>query len=86
LFRMWSAGLPCIVSRAQHFELGSPMREALIRAPDVPQLISEIRRLCTSPAAYDSAVQRLSRHVTRTWTQVADDYERVFESAISARN
>jgi len=86
LFRMWSAGLPCIVSKAQHFELGHPMREALIRALDVPQLVAEIRRLCTSPVAYDTAVQRLANHVTRTWSHVADDYERVFHAALARRN
>jgi len=85
LFRMWSAGLPCIVSKAQHFELGSPMRDALIRAPDVPQLIAEIRRLCTSKAAYDGAVHRLAKHVTRTWSHVAKEYERLFEDAIAHR-
>jgi Glycosyltransferase Family 4 len=82
LYRMWSAGLPCIVSQAQHFEVGSPAAEALIRARDVPQLAAEIRKLFTEPKAYEAAVARLRNHLTRTWNDVADDYERAFSRAL----
>jgi hypothetical protein len=79
---MWSAGLPCIVSQAQHFEIGSPAAEALIRARDVPQLAAEIRKLFIEPKAYQAAVARLSNYLTRTWKDVADDYEQAFSRAL----
>jgi glycosyltransferase involved in cell wall biosynthesis len=82
LFRMWSAGLPCIVSQAQHFEVGSRAADALIRARDVPELAAEIRRLFTDQKAYQAAVARLGTCLTRTWKDVADDYERAFSRAL----
>ena len=85
VYRMWSAGLPCVVSQAQHFELGPPASQALIRARDVPSLASEIRRLFTEPRAYEDAVSRLAKHVTRTWVDVADDHEKAFARAIEQR-
>lgn len=84
LYRMWSAGLPCIVSQAQHFEVGSPAAEALIRARDVPQLAAEIRKLFIEPKAYEAAVTRLGSHLTRTWKDVGDDYERAFYRALNS--
>ena len=83
LYRMWSAGLPCIVSQAQHFEVGSPAAEALIRARDVPQLAAEVRKLFSDPQAYQAAVTRLGDCLTRTWKDVADDYERAFSVALN---
>jgi hypothetical protein len=80
---MWSAGLPCIVSQAQHFEVGSPAAEALIRARDVPQLAAEIRRLFSEPRVYQAAVTRLCDCLTRTWKDVADDYELAFSRALN---
>jgi hypothetical protein len=83
LYRMWSAGLPCIVSQAQHFEVGSPAAEALIRARDVPQLAAGIRRLFSEPRVYQAAVTRLCDCLTRTWKDVADDYELAFSRALN---
>ncbi|HUQ72011.1 MAG TPA: glycosyltransferase [Planctomycetaceae bacterium] len=78
IFRMWSAGVPCIVSQAQHFDLGPTLRKALIRADSDCGLTEQIRRLCTSSEAYSSACEAVSTHVTRRWTDVADDHERVY--------
>lgn len=84
VFRTWSSGLPCIVSQAQHFDLGLPMRKALIRARGVPELVHHIRRLLTDPAAYASACQGLTASVTRTWSNVVDDHEQVYSAVVGS--
>lgn len=78
IFRMWSAGVPCIVSMAQHFDLGAQLRPAQIRAEGVRSLTDQIRRLCTDRDAYAAACETLRSRVTRTWHDVADDHERVY--------
>jgi hypothetical protein len=80
VFRVWSAGLPCIVSQSQHFELGPDLRPALIRARHEEELIQQIRHLC-QPATYSDAVARIRQCAQRQWSDVARDYEHVFESA-----
>jgi glycosyltransferase involved in cell wall biosynthesis len=82
VFRMWSAGVPCIVSQAQHFDLGPKLRPALIRADSCRSLTDHIHRLCTRPDDYQTACGAVSRHVTRQWTDVADDHERVYAAVL----
>jgi hypothetical protein len=82
LFRMWSAGVPCIVSLAQHFDLGPQLRPALIRAEDVRSLSDQIRRLFADRAAYATACETLRQRITRTWHDVADDHERVYRAVL----
>jgi len=82
IFRMWSAGVPCIVSQAQHFDLGPTLRQALIRADSDRSLTDHIRRLCTSPEAYSAACEAVSTHVTRRWSDVADDHERAYAAVM----
>lgn len=84
LYRMWSAGLPCIVSQAQHFDVGAPAEEAVIRASDVPQLADQIRRMFVEPDAYTKAVSQLASRLTRTWKDVADDYEQALSLALTS--
>lgn len=78
LFTHWSAGLPCIVSNAERFDVTSDLEPALIRAPDGESLTQAIRWLCTDAAAYRDAQQRIVDCVRRNWENVADEHLQIF--------
>lgn len=83
LFRLWSCGLPTIVSKSQYFEVGPELRPAVIEAADCDALSAKIRDLSLDTAQYDCAVRRLTTGVTRTWRDVAHEHARLFEQMLS---
>jgi glycosyltransferase involved in cell wall biosynthesis len=79
LFRLWSCGVPTIVSKSQYFEVGEQLRSSVIEAADCDALAGSIRELLTDPVRYDNASRQLAANVTRTWRDVANDHVTTFE-------
>lgn len=79
LFRLWSSGIPTIVSKSQYFEVGPELRPAVIEAADQQSLANSIRDLSMNRNQYEAAATHLAKTVTRTWQDVANEHVAVFE-------
>jgi glycosyltransferase involved in cell wall biosynthesis len=82
LFRMWSCGLPTIVSKSQYFEVGPQLRSSVIEAADCDALAGTIRGLSTDETRYENITRQLAANVTRTWRDVANEHVATFEQVL----